>query len=473
MNSPLDYAEKHRKDFIEDLSKLVAIPSVSFPGFPPETVEKSAAAVAELLKARGLENVEILRVPDAHPYVYADWLHAPGRPTVLLYAHHDVQPAGREEKWKTPPFVATEKDGRLWGRGTADDKAGVIVHTSAIASWLRAEGKLPLNVKVMIEGEEEIGSGHLESFLQKYAKKLAADFIVLTDTSNYDVGVPSITTALRGLVSMDVEVRTADHPLHSGMWGGPLPDPALALSKMLASLVDDEGRIAIPGIYKNVRPLTKLERKSLESLRYSDKDFRAQAQVLPGVDLVGGKASPLEKMWRLPSVSVNAIQVSSRKDCANIINESAWAHVGLRLVPDMDAKAAVKALQDHLRKHAPWGVKVSFSNAHGSPAWLVDPEGPAFEAAARAMTEGFGREAVFIGSGGSIPFVGPFGKVLGAPALLIGVEDPYTNPHSENESLHLGDFHKSIRSAILLYRELGKLPAKAARRAAPRAAVAA
>ncbi|MBI4425268.1 MAG: M20/M25/M40 family metallo-hydrolase [Elusimicrobia bacterium] len=458
-NRPLSYCEKHRRAFIDDLSRLVAIPSVSFPGFPAEPVERSAKAVAELLKRRGLEHVEILRIPGAHPYVYADWLRAPGKPTVLLYAHHDVQPAGRAEKWKTPPFQATAKGGRLFGRGAADDKAGVVVHTSAVAAWLGTEGKLPLNVKVIIEGEEEIGSVHLETFLAKYARRLSADVIVLTDTSNFDVGVPSITTALRGLISMDVEVRTADHPLHSGMWGGPLADPALALARMLASLVDARGRVAVPGAYKDVRPLSALERRSLRSLRYSEKDFRRQAQVLPGVELLGGSAGPLEKMWRLPSVSVNAIQVSSRKDCANIINESAWAHVGMRLVPDMDPQASARALMAHLRRNAPWGAKVAFSNVHASPAWITDPEGPAFAAAQRAMTAGFGREAVFIGSGGSIPFVGPFAKVLGgAPALLIGVEDPFTNPHSENESLHLADFHKSVRSAVLLYEELGRLP---------------
>ncbi|TPW18402.1 MAG: M20 family peptidase, partial [Elusimicrobia bacterium] len=217
-------------------------------------------------------------------------------------------------------------------------------------------------------------------------------------------------------------------------------------------------RIAIPGIYKDVRPLNRVERKSLASLRYTDGHFRKQAAVLPGVGLVGGKAAPLEKMWRLPSLSVNAIQASSRKDVANIVTESAWCHVGIRVVPDMDPAKTAKRLMAHLKAHAPWGVKVEFSNVHASPWWVTDPEGPAFSAAQRALSRGYGREAVFIGCGGSIPFVGPFAKVLGgAPALLIGVEDPYTNAHSENESLHLGDFQKSILSAIHLYEELARL----------------
>ncbi len=458
VSAALAYSEKNRPSFIQDLSRLVAVPSVSFPGFPPAELERSARAVAELLRRRGLEHVELLRVPGAHPYVYGDWLKSPGKPTVLLYAHHDVQPPGRPEKWKSPPFKAVRRGGRLYGRGAADDKAGIVVHTSAVASYLSTSRSLPLNVKVLIEGEEEIGSEHLEKFLSKYARQMKADAIVLTDTANFDVGIPSITTALRGLVAMDVEVRTADHPLHSGMWGGPLPDPALALSKMLASLIDERGRIKIPGIYNRVRGLNAAERRSLASLRYGERDFRRQAKVLSGVELLGGRPSPLEKMWRLPSLAVNAIQASSRKDVSNIITESAWCHVGIRIVPDMDPRMTAKALMGHLKKAAPWGARVSFSNVSANPWWITDPQGPAFAAARKALSRGFGREAVFIGCGGSIPFVGPFAKVLGgAPALLIGVEDPYTNAHSENESLHLGDFQKSIQSAIYLYEELSRL----------------
>lgn len=246
-----------------------------------------------------------------------------------------------------------------------------------------------------------------------------------------------------------------DHPLHSGMWGGPSPDPVLALAKMLDRLVDAEGRIAIPGIYDDVRPLLPVERASFESLRYSEKDFREQAQLLPSIRFIGGEASVLEKMWRLPSISVNAIQASSRKTVANIINESAWAKVGIRTVPDMDPAKTIKMLSEHLKAHAPWGVEVRITSEQAGPWWITEPQGPAFEAAHTAMTKAFGREAVYIGAGGSIPFVGPFASVLGgAPALLIGVEDPYTNAHSENESLHLGDFKKSIAGAIYLYEEL-------------------
>jgi acetylornithine deacetylase/succinyl-diaminopimelate desuccinylase-like protein len=453
INKTLDFAKTHQNDFVEDLKTLVSVPSVSFPGFDPKNVEESAEAVASLMKRRGIENVEILKIPGAHPYVYGDWLHAPGKPTILLYAHHDVQPAGREELWKSPPFVATERDGRLFGRGSADDKAGAVVHTSAIFSCLQTLGRLPLNVKLIIEGEEEIGSEHLEGFLTRYRDRLSADAMVLTDTGNYDVGVPAITTALRGLVSFDVTVRSADHPLHSGMWGGPLVDPVQALSKMIADLTDKNGRIAVPGILNKVKKPSKESLKSLKSLRYTEKDYRKQSGVFPKTKLLGSR-DLLSQLWYEPSISINAIQSSSKKDCANIINESAWCHVGLRIVNGINPQDALKRLKAHLLKSAPWGVKVEFAHASASPAWSVEPGDKVYAAAARALGRGFGRPSVFIGCGGSIPFVGPFGRALGAPALLIGVEDPYSNPHSENESLHLGDFEKSIRSAICLYDEL-------------------
>jgi acetylornithine deacetylase/succinyl-diaminopimelate desuccinylase-like protein len=456
LDKALDWAKENNPSFIDDLKELVRIPSVSFPGFDPKTVEQSAEAVGRLLKARGLENIEVLRLEGAHPYVYGDWLHAPNAPTLLLYAHHDVQPAGREELWKSPPFEPTARDGRLYGRGAADDKAGVVVHSSAIASWLKSVGRLPVNVKVIIEGEEEIGSEHLGAFLAKYREKLSADVMVLTDTGNYDVGVPSITTSLRGIASADVTVRASDHPLHSGMWGGPLVDPVQALAKMLASVTDKNGDIAVKGIQSKARKLSRAEEKSLKALKYTERDFRAQSGLLPKTKVIGGK-DLLRSMWHKPSFSVNAIQASSRRDCANIVNEAAWCHVGIRLVHGMDPKDTLKKLKAHLLKNAPWGVTVEFSNETANPAWTTSPDSPVFQAAARALAAGFGRSTVFMGCGGSIPFVGPFSRELGgAPALLIGVEDPYTNPHSENESLHLGDFEKSIKSAVRLYEELAK-----------------
>src|SRR3954452_730318 len=451
----LGHHEKNQASYLEELKKLVRIPSVSFVGFDKQQVRRSGEATCDLLRRIGLDNVQLLEMPGAHPYAYGEWKKAPGRPTLLLYAHHDVQPAGEDSKWLIPhPVEPTEQDGRRFARGAADDKAGILVHIAAIDSWLKAHGLLPVNVKMIVEGEEEAGSGSLPAFLKKHRQLLQADAIVLTDTANFDTGLPSITTALRGLVTVQVEVKALRQPVHSGMWGGPVPDPTMAISKILARLTKDDGSINLPGIYDKVRPLTPEEKKSLAALPSNDDLFRKQAGMLAGTQLLGGRP-PWEMNWRQPSIAVNALQASSRKDARNIICESAWARLGIRTVPDMDVGEVREKLLAALKRDPPWGVAVEVTKESDGGWWYTKGDVPAFRAARKALRDGYGREPVSIGCGGSIPFVDPFSRELGGvPALLIGVEDPYSNAHSENESLHLGDFDRATRAAIRFYAEL-------------------
>jgi cysteinylglycine-S-conjugate dipeptidase len=442
---------------VESLKNLTRIPSISFPGFDAQEVKRSAEYTAQLLREAGLDKVEILTLPEVHPYVFAEWNGAPGAPTVLLYAHHDVQPPMRDALWKSPVFEPTLRGDRLYARGIADDKAGVLIHVASIAAFLKTAGHLPVNVKVLIEGEEEIGSLHLGAFLKTYRDKLKADVMVLTDCSNYDTGIPSLTTSLRGLVSFDVTLTALDHPLHSGMWGGPIPDPVTALCKVLAQLTDEKGRVAIPGMWEQVVAPSATEMADYKSLGMTEAVYREQSGILPGSQLFAKDEGLLVKMWREPSLVINSIQAGLKGQTGNVVLDSAWARVGLRLVPNMKHALCTELFMKHIRSLVPWGLKLDIEPEQGANPWLTQPNHPAFAHAKRALSEGYGRDAVCIGCGGTIPFVETFTECLGEiPALLVGVEDPYTNAHSENESLHLGDFHKAVRGQIHMFHELAK-----------------
>jgi len=460
VKAALDHLDAHLADFQRTLVELSRIPSVSAEGYPPEDVRRSAEGVAEALRAAGVENVRVLEIPGVHPYVYGDWLHRPGAPTILLYGHHDVQPEGRPGKWTSPPFEPTERNGRLYGRGTADDKAGVMAHVAAVASYLNSSGGVPCNVRFIIEGEEEIGSENLGRFLEKYEHMMRADFIVLSDTANFDTGIPALTYQLRGICQVDVEVQCLERPVHSGMWGGPVPDPVQVLCRLIADLQGRDGELNVPGLYRRVARTGTRQLARIRKLPFQEARFKRQAGMMRGMKLAGEKGfSVYEKLWTRPSLTVIAFEARAIRGSSNQVIDAARARLSLRTVPNMDAKEAGRLLVKKLTTRPPYGAKVTARITGGTPWWTTDPEGPAFEAARRALKAGFKKDAAMIGAGGSIGFVQPFADLLGgAPCLLMGVEDPACNAHSENESLHLGDWVKCMRSAVHLYDELSRVP---------------
>jgi cysteinylglycine-S-conjugate dipeptidase len=461
----LEWLDDRLEGRIDELVALARIPSVSAAGFPESALQESAEAVAGLLRASGFERVEVVTLDGAHPYVLGEWLSAgPSAPTLLLYAHHDVQPPGRASHWRSPAFeptrVAREGEaGRLYGRGVVDDKAGIVVFAGALRAWLESGGQPPVNLKLVVEGEEEIGSAHLGAFLLAHRERLAADVIVLSDTANLATGLPSMTTSLRGLCNVDVRVRALDHPVHSGMWGGPVPDATSALARLLGRLFDAEGRVAIPDFEAGCQPLTPRQRARLEALPIDEAAFRADVGLVDSAKLIGGGGAEIyQRLWNRPSLAVVALEGLPLAQAGNQLIAEAAARIGVRIAPGQDPEAMRERVVAFLAADPPWGVEVRIEAREASGGWRVEPEGPAFEAAARALRGGYGRDPVYVGCGGSIPFVAPFVEVLGgASALLLGLEDPICNAHGENESLDLADFRRALRSAVLLFAELGGL----------------
>jgi cysteinylglycine-S-conjugate dipeptidase len=456
MSALLKHVEDNFQKHLDMLCELTRIPSCSWKGFDPKFVEESAKKTKEYFDSVGLENVEVIKIPNTHPYVYADWLHAGiDKPTVLLYAHHDIQPPMREELWESPIHEPTIRGGRIYARGIADDKAGIMIHVASVAAYLETVGHLPLNVKIIIEGEEEDGSNNLTSFLEQYSEKLRCNTMILTDCSNFDTGVPALTTSLRGLLALEVEIKVMKSPLHSGMFGGPIPDPITAMSKMIASLTDEQGRLDIPEIYEMIDYASEELRSEYNRLPIDNESFKKQINMKEQAEIIGGEAHVCEKMWRLPSFAVNSIESGSRKLAGNVIMDSCWAKLGLRVVPNINIKKAEELLKKKIKDNLPWGLELEIKTEQGTEGWVTSSEHDYFHAAKRALTEGYGKEAVIIGCGGTIPFVAPLSEKLGGiPALLVGIEDPYCNAHSENESLDLSDFKKAIRAQVIMFQYL-------------------
>ena len=462
MNEALTWLSKNHEEIVRGLADLVAIPSISTDGEHDPEIVRCAQLTCDQMRDAGLQNVEMLKVAHSLPYAYGEWLEAgPTKPTVFLYAHHDVQPVNYIEQWKSDPWKLTRRDGRLFGRGSADDKGAISAFLGAIAAYRKTTNVLPCNIKMVVEGEEEVGSKNLLTFFDKYKEKLKSDVIVVCDTENIEVGLPCITYSLRGVVAVLVEVTSAKLPVHSGMVGGALPDAALALNVVLSKLYWENGPLKIPGYYDSVRALTEKEREAFRKLPWDDAKFRNEIGVVPGAKFaMEAGHSVYETTWRRPSCTVIAQEASSLKGASNQVLPKASALVSCRIVPDQDPDQVVKQLQDFLQADAPWGVEVKVTQ-HGAGCkwWMTDPNGPAFESALAAMRDGFDRDPVAIGCGGSIGFVGPLAELFGgAPALLMGIEDPASNAHAPNESLHEGDFKKLMSSLVRLFDNLGKLP---------------
>jgi acetylornithine deacetylase/succinyl-diaminopimelate desuccinylase-like protein len=409
-----------------DLEALVAIPSISADPERAGDLRRSAEAVSALLIAAGCPAVEVVDAGGG-PAVIGRYPAPPGMPTVCLYAHHDVQPTGDDGLWTSPPFAATQRGDRLYGRGSSDDKGGFAVHLAALRAFA---GRPPVGVTVFVEGEEEVGSPTLASILADHRDQLVADAYVIADSGNWAVGEPAFTTTLRGLADCVVEVRTLDHAVHSGAYGGVAPDALTALCRLLASLHDDEGNVAIAGLHHGTGP----------DLEYPPDRLRVESGVLEGVDYLGS-GSVVERLWNRPAVAVIALDTTPIARASNTLVPGARAKISLRVAPGDDARRALQCLRDHLEAHAPWGAQVTVTDGDtGEPA-EIPFAGPVAEAARTAFATAWGKQPVLVGQGGSIPLVAEFAEAFpGAAILITAVGDPDSRPHGVDESLHLGDF---------------------------------
>lgn len=428
-------------DVRRDLEELVRIPSVWSDESRRDDVYRSARKVAELLDEAGFASVEIVSEGGA-PAVIAHHPAPPGAPTVLLYAHHDVQPEGDAAQWDSPPFEPVERDGRLYGRGTADDKAGIATH---LAAFRAHDGRPPVGVTVFVEGEEECGSPSLSRLLAAHQHKLAADVIVIADSDNWTADIPALTVSLRGLADCVVEVATLDHGLHSGLWGGVVPDALTVLIRLLATLHDDDGNVAVAGLHEaHAAPV--------------DRDagwVRAESGMLEGVREIGS-GTVAQRLWAKPAITVVGIDTTPIDKASNTLIPRARAKVSLRVAPGADSAAHLAVLRRHLEQHAPWGAHVTVTPGDVGQPYAIDATGPVYDAVRAAFREAWGAEAIDMGMGGSIPFIAEFAAAFpDATILVTGVEDPGTQAHSVNESLHLGVLERAAITEALLLGKLG------------------
>ena len=433
------------KQTTDDLDRLVRIPSIAFPGYDPAPVHASAVATAEILEAAGLRDVRLVEMPDGvdHPAVFGEIPGPEGAPTILLYAHHDVQPEGPLDEWETPPFEPVVRDGRMYGRGTSDDKCGIVMHAAAIRAW---GAEPPIGVKVLVEGEEEAGTEHLPFLIVDNAEMVRADVAVIADSGNWRRGTPTLTTTLRGVVDCRVEVRVLEKAVHSGSFGGALPDALTSLCRLLATLHDERGNVAIAGLASS----------PWRGVEYDAHAFRQEAGVLDGVASIGD-GSLSERLWTRPAVSVLGIDAPRVREASNQLVPVATAKVSLRIPPGQEAAAAMDALVSHLETHAPWGVHVRVERGTGGEPFAVQADGPAYTVAREAMAEAWDAETVDMGSGGSIPLVPLLAETFpGIAVLMLGPSDELAAAHSVNESVALDELERGAVAEAAMFARLAK-----------------
>jgi acetylornithine deacetylase/succinyl-diaminopimelate desuccinylase-like protein len=453
--SALDqYLTENQGRFLEQLQESLRIPSVSAQPQHKDDVRRCAEHMAAHLKRIGMTHAEVVATP-GHPVVYAEWLGAPGKPTALLYGHYDVQPPEPLELWESPPFEPVVKDGKLIARGACDDKGQVYMHLSAIEAHLAVNKALPINLKLVIEGEEEAGSESLEGFLTAWRDRLKADVILVSDTGMLSADQPALTYALRGILYTQIEVIGPTRDLHSGVFGGAVQNPANALANIITALKDADGRITVPGFYDKVRELSPTEQKAYADMPFDEKAFIAESGAPMGWGEKG--RSTMERIWSRPTLDVNGMWSGyTGEGSKTVLPSFAAAKVSMRLVPDQDPDALFGAFERHVQSLAPPTVRVTVKNLHGAQPWITSPDHPMIQAAVRALGRAWTKKPALIREGGSIPVMATFQRTMGLPCILMGFGLHDDQVHAPNEKFSLTSFHGGTRSCAYLYEELGK-----------------